>query len=208
MSDIKTLSDEAIVQAAQSDLDMFGEIVERYETKLKFYILRISNCSDLEAEEMLQEVFLKAWKNLNSFDPSLKFSSWIYRITHNETISTFRKSKSRGEDQRTELEPELFENLPGKEDFISEIDQAMSAQEVQTILGQLSENYREVLVPRFIEDHSYEEISDILMKSSGTVATLINRAKTQFKDLYSRQDRSQAEAEQNDKGVSSTFAPD
>ena len=75
MSDTNTLTDEQVVLSAQSDLEMFAVLVERYEKKLKFYILRISNCTDLEAEEILQEVFLKAWKNLNGFDVGLKFSS-------------------------------------------------------------------------------------------------------------------------------------
>ena len=63
----------------------------------------------------------------------------------------------------------------------------MTAAEVQAILKSLPENYREVLVLRFVEDQSYEEISDILMKPSGTVATLLNRAKKQFKETYLRQ---------------------
>lgn len=187
MQSPQTLSDEAVVKAAQSDLDMFGVIVERYEQKLKYYILRISNVSDLEAEELLQEIFLKVWKNLNGFDEGLKFSSWIYRIAHNETISSFRKRKSRGEDQRTDLESELFENLPDDIDFTSELDQKIDANQVRVILESLPENYREVLVLRFIEDKSYEEIGDILMKPGGTIATLINRAKAQFKDAYLRQ---------------------
>lgn len=181
------LSDKAIVQAALTDLEMFGVLVERYEKKLKFYILRISNCSELEAEEILQDVFLKAWKNLNSFDEGLKFSSWIYRITHNETISAFRKTKSRGENQRTDLEPELFENLPDDTNFVAELDQNITAEEVQKVLKTLPNIYREVLILRFIEDQSYQEIGDILMKPSGTVATLINRAKAQFKENYLRQ---------------------
>jgi len=187
MPSTNTLTDEALVKAAQKDLSLFGVIVERYEKKLKFYILRISNVSDLEAEELLQDIFLKVWKNLNGFDEGLKFSSWIYRIAHNETISTFRKKKSRGEDQRTDLETELFENLPDDLDFTAEIDQKIEANQVRIILDLLPENYREVLVLRFIEDQSYEEIGDIIMKPSGTVATLISRAKAQFKEIYLQQ---------------------
>jgi RNA polymerase sigma-70 factor (ECF subfamily) len=187
MQSTQDLSDEAVVKAAQTDLDMFGVIVERYEQKLKFYILRISNVSDLEAEELLQDIFLKVWKNLNGFDEGLKFSSWIYRIAHNETISSFRKQKSRGEDKRTDLESELFENLPDDSDFTKEFDQKLNAHQVRSILESLTENYREVLVLRFIEDKSYEEIGDILMKPSGTIATLISRAKAQFKEAYLRQ---------------------
>ena len=187
MPSTNTLTDEALVKAAQKDLSLFRVIVERYEKKLKFYILRISNVSDLEAEELLQDIFLKVWKNLNGFDEGLKFSSWIYRIAHNETISTFRKKKSRGEDLRTDLETELFENLPDDLDFTDEIDQKIEANQVRIILDLLPENYREVLVLRFIEDQSYEEIGDIIMKPSGTVATLISRAKAQFKEIYLQQ---------------------
>ena len=106
-----TPSDLELVQNALSDLDAFGAIVDRYEYQLKVYILRISNVSDLEAEEILQEVFIKAWKNLNGFDHDMKLSSWLYRITHNEVISNYRKLKSRGEDQRIETEEDIFETI-------------------------------------------------------------------------------------------------
>ena len=186
MLDTKKLTDEQIAQHALENLEVFTELVERYETKLKFYILRISHFSDLEAEEILQEVFIKAWKNLNSFDESLKFSTWIYRITHNQTISEFRKAKSRGDTERAELEPELFDSLPGNTNFVEELDQSLDAAQVREILTTLPDNYKEVLVLRFIEDKSYEEIGDILMKPGGTVSTLINRAKAQFKQNYLR----------------------
>jgi RNA polymerase sigma-70 factor (ECF subfamily) len=190
MDSEKKLSDELIVKAAQKNLENFGVLVERYEKKLKYYILRISNFSELEAEEILQDVFVKAWKNLNGFDDSLKFSSWIYRITHNETISAFRKNKSRGEENRSVLEPEHFENLPDQTNFIDVIDQQITTAQVQTILKTIPESYREVLVLRFIEDKSYEEMSDILMKPGGTIATLLSRAKDQFKQSYQRQFKS------------------
>lgn len=186
MSNSSKFTDEQLVQRALEDLEVFGQIVERYETKLKFYILRISHFSDLEAEEILQEVFVKAWKNLNGFDPELKFSTWLYRIAHNETISAFRKAKSRGETEALELDPELFDALPGSDDLVAELDQKLDASTVQETLQTLPKNYREVLILRFIEDKSYDEISDILQKPGGTVATLLNRAKTQFKQAYER----------------------
>jgi len=144
MLDLKKLTDEQIAQHALEDLEVFTELVERYETKLKFYILRISHFSDLEAEEILQEVFIKAWKNLNSFDETLKFSTWIYRITHNQTISEFRKAKSRGDTERAELEPELFDSLPGNTDFVEDLDQSLDAAEVHKVLTTLPDNYKEV----------------------------------------------------------------
>lgn len=181
------LTDEQLAKAALANLEVFGQLVERYETKLKFYILRISHFSDLEAEEILQDVFVKAWKNLNGFDEDLKFSTWIYRITHNETISAFRKAKSRGDTERADLEPALFDSLADDTNFVEALDQNIDAQEVRTILDTLPDNYREVLILRFIEDKSYAEIGDIIMKPGGTVATLLNRAKAQFKQNYLQQ---------------------
>lgn len=187
MSENEKISDEELFAQARTDLDAFGEIVKRYEQKLTFYILRISHFSDLEAQEILQETFIKAWKNINDFDPSLKFSSWIYRITHNEVISAFRKYKSRGLDQEAKIEPELFDNIPLDLDFVSDFDINLNAKKIKEILSHLSVEHREVLVLRFFEDKSYNEISDILKKPSGTVATLLNRAKTAFKKTMKRQ---------------------
>ncbi len=183
----ENLTDEQLVKKSLENLDFFANIVERYEKKLKFYILRISHFSDLEAEEILQEIFLKTWKNLNDFDSKLKFSSWIYRITHNEVISNFRKYKSRGEDKREILEPEIFENIAGFEDFTTNFDTEKKLKEIQEILEILSPaEYREVLILKYFEDKSYDEISDILQKPNNTIATLLSRAKKKFKILLEK----------------------
>lgn len=178
------LSDEDLAQKSLEDVAFFEELMRRYEQKLMRYILRISHFCPQTAEEILQDVFLKVWKNINNFDASVKFSSWIYRITHNETISLFRKFRARGEDQKMNLDEELF--LPSKVDFIQDLDQEFSAQKIHQILDLMKSKYREVLVLKFLEEKSYEEISDILQKPDGTVATLINRAKEQFRELASR----------------------
>lgn len=186
MNNNQSISDEALATKAVEDLSAFETLLERYEGKLKFYILRITNVSVHEAEDILQDIFLKVWKNLNGFDPTLKFSSWIYRIAHNETISFARGQKSRGLDTQKEVDDSVFE-IPSEETEIGEmVDQNLSAHTVREVLSLLPEKYKEILVLKFLEDKSYEEISDILRKPMGTVATLINRAKTQFKELYER----------------------
>jgi len=187
MKDFPNLSDEALVQKSLEDISYFGMLVDRFEQKLKYYILRISSFSDMEAEEILQEVFLKVWRNLREFDGSVKFSSWIYNIAHNETISAFRKAKSRGENTAVELDEDLFLIPPAALDIPHELDQKMTAERVHKILNALPEEYREILVLKFLEDKSYEEISDILKKPMGTVATLVNRAKKNFRESAERQ---------------------
>ncbi|MCF7917875.1 RNA polymerase sigma factor [Candidatus Gracilibacteria bacterium] len=182
--DIKKISDEELVKSSLKDTEMFRVLMERYEQKLTYYIIRISGFCLETAEEILQDTFLKCWRNLNDFDQSVKFSSWIYRIAHNETISTYRKQKSRGEDQQLELIEELF--VPDKIDFVRDLDKKMSVQNIQEVLALMDVKYREILILKFLEEKSYEEISDIIQKPLGTIATLINRAKTQFKDISNR----------------------
>ncbi|MCF7905733.1 sigma-70 family RNA polymerase sigma factor [Candidatus Gracilibacteria bacterium] len=187
MPETPKCTDEILVQKSLEDVTFFGELVDRFEQKLKYYILRISSFSEMEAEEILQEVFVKVWKNLREFDGSVKFSSWIYRIAHNETISAFRKSQSRGEKEQVSLDEELFCIPSGELDIPTSLDQKLTAPLVHRVLNGLPKEYREVLVLKFLEDKSYEEISDILKKPMGTVATLINRAKKSFRDSAERQ---------------------
>ncbi len=186
MTNSREATDEKLVELALEDVDWFGLLVERYEPRLKRYILRISSFPIETVEEILQDVFLKIWKNLNGFSGSVKFSSWIYRIAHNETISAFRKAKSRGHDQQVELDETLF--IPDKTDFVKEFDQQLTAVKIKKTLEHLPEKYREVLVLKFLEDQSYEEIADILRCPMGTVATLISRAKKKFRNEAEKQD--------------------
>ena len=175
------ISDEELVKRSLKDVDSFGLLIERYESKLKAYIMRISTFSPAEIEEILQEIFLKAWKNLRDFDQSLKFSSWIYRIAHNQTVSSFRKYKSRGLDKDIPLDLTLYNIASSELDISEKLDQKTRAKVVCEILNSLPEKYREVLVLKYLEEKSYEEISDILKRPMGTIATLLNRAKKAFK---------------------------
>lgn len=177
-------SDETLAKKSLKDIDCFETLINRYEEKLKNYILRISNFSYEETEEILQEVFIKAWKNLREFDQSLKFSSWIYRIAHNQTISSFRKHESRGHNKKISLDNALFDIVSEELDIPEKLDRKKRSQLVRETIKSLSKPYREVLVLKYLEDKSYEEISDILKKPTGTVATRLNRAKEAFKKSY------------------------
>ena len=176
----KDISDEELVAKSLKNIDYFGCIYDRYEKKLIYYILRISSFSFAEAEEVLQEAFIKAWQSLNEFDKNLKFSSWIYRIVHNVTITEWKKSRSKGKDKKQELNEELFQNLPSSLNLAKEVNLKFDDVSIREILDAMPEKYSEILVLKFLEEKDYKEISDILKKPSGTVATLINRAKKSF----------------------------
>jgi len=176
-------TDEELVELSLKDIDNFAYIVDRYETKLKAYIIRISSFNTAEVEEILQEVFIKAWKNLKEFNYTLKFSSWIYRIARNHTISSFRKHQSRGNDKSISIDNNVFEIASGDLDIREELDKKERAELIRKILEELNQEYKAVLILKYFEDKSYSEISDILKKPEGTIATLVHRAKKQFKEL-------------------------
>jgi len=175
-------TDEQLVVLTLKDENFYSVLVERYEEKLARYILRISGGSKEDVEDTLQDVFISAYKNLNDFDPDLKFSSWIYRIAHNKVISHFRKITARPKTVTYEGDGQLLNILASDLDIARDLERKYTGEEVKSILGELDEKYREVLVLKFLEEKDYKEISDILEKPMGTVATLINRAKKQFKE--------------------------
>ncbi len=174
-------SDTDLIHLALKQPDDFSYIVERYEKKLARYIKRIAGLNNEDIQDVLQDIFIKVYQNLNAFDSSLKFSSWIYRITHNEIISRWRKVKARPKSVGGD-EIEIFlHNIASDLDIEKEINNKDLQNNIRRVLNKMDFKYREVLILKFLEEKSYEEISDILKKPTGTVATLINRAKKYFK---------------------------
>lgn len=174
--------DEELVAMTLENQSFFLYLMKRYEQKLLRYIMRISNTSNEEAEDILQDIFIKVYKNLNGFDPDLKFSSWIYRITHNEVINNFRKNKARPQGNSVTIDDEMINKLRSGIDIEKKIDQEYLKKNIYKILEKIDIKYREILILKFMEEKDYKEISDILKKPMGTVATLINRAKNKFKE--------------------------
>ncbi|MGC8775199.1 MAG: RNA polymerase sigma factor [Chlorobaculum sp.] len=173
-------SDQELVAGVLEDKKQFAAIVQRYEEPLFRYIVR-QGARDRElARDILQEVFIKVYLHLNDYDASLPFSSWIYRIAHNETITHFRKEKNRPLVLDKGDDDEFFGKIV--DDFeLSQAGGQYDVSDIQTVLERLEPRYRDILVLKFFEDKSYEEISDILQMPQGTVATLINRAKKKIK---------------------------
>lgn len=134
--------------------------------------------SEEQAKDILQEAFIKIWQNLHGFNPNMKLSSWIYRIVHNETISYWRNNKSYGKDRKVKLDDNLLTDTIN--DFESEDDTAKNEFLTHEVLDLLPIKYKTILILKFIEDMSYQEISDVLKIPEGTVATRINRAKKRF----------------------------
>ncbi len=174
-------SDKELILLTLKDKENYRLIVERYKQPLIGYVRRISRLQLADAKDILQEVFLKAYRNLNAYDQTLKFSSWLYRIAHNETVSYIRKIKARPQTIDLETNQTFLEAIESKLNLEKELDQKLLKRNLKILLDKLDEKYRVVLILRYLEEKNYEEIADILQKPTGTVATLLNRAKENFK---------------------------
>lgn len=174
--DYSDATDAEIVELSKTNPDVFEEIVIRYQDRLFYYVRRISYFDKEDTEDILQEVFIKVYKNLNGFDQSMKFSTWIYQITHNTVIDAIRKKQARPQGANLEDE-ELLKIFKSGIDVEKEAIGNDQLEKIKEIINDLPLKYREVLVLRFLEEKSYEEIMDIIKKPKGTVAALINRGR-------------------------------
>nr|MDA3802955.1 sigma-70 family RNA polymerase sigma factor [Patescibacteria group bacterium] len=135
MTDLSYKSDEELVKLSLKDSNVFSYIINRYKEKLALYIRRITNISEEETEDVLQDIFIKTYLNLNAYNSSLKFSSWIYRISHNQVISHFRHLKSRPEGYSSQLDETLAERISSDEDLVKDIDFKINKKNILNILN-------------------------------------------------------------------------
>lgn len=184
--DIANISDEELVKLTLANQDNFLYLVDRYKGRLLSYIRRLTNVNNEDAEDTLQEIFIKVYLNLNDFNKDLKFSSWIYRITHNQVISNHRKLKARPEGYAVSIDDQAARSLAAEIDIAAGADLQLLKVWIVKILDKLDKKYREVLILKFWEEKSYQEISDIIKKPPGTVASMLNKAKSEFEKEFSK----------------------
>ncbi len=173
---LEGISDEEIAFHVAINQGIFVHIINRYERRLRSFIMRISNISYEDADDILQDIFIKVYININEFDTSLKFSSWIYRIARNEAISAYRKRSVRPA-VLPDADDISIEAIVSDLDMEHSVDIIHLKEKISQALEEMDEKYRDIIVLKFFEDKDYKEISDIMKKPIGTVATHINRAK-------------------------------
>lgn len=178
-SEIANLSDEELVAIVRDkSKELYSELIRRYQTKLTHYLRKFIRDPD-ELEDVLQEVFIKSYRNLFDFDVQKKFSPWIYRIAHNEAINQIKKYRH----ESVSLDDFEWEIVDEKIDIKKEVDVNLVRARTEVALAQLRWKYREPLILFFFEQKSYDEISDILRLPRSTVGTLISRGKNELKKI-------------------------
>lgn len=180
MHEIQDKTDNELVVLIRQNPEYLSYIMDRYKSKLTKYIRRRTNIGNHDIDDVLQDIFIKLYININEFDESLIFSSWIYRITHNYMIDWLRKNKKHN---NLSLDDEDFKLIHILEDESQNIDKHHDSDDMENLdiirreLDKMPEDYKEIIILKFFEDKSYEEISDILKISISSVGVKINRAK-------------------------------
>lgn len=175
---LEKLTDEELVKEIKKDKNVYEEIVDRYQAKLSRYINYLIHDEDA-SDDVLQNTFIKAYINLNGFDTNKKFSSWIYRIAHNESMNIIKKNKK---EIRIDDNFDISDNSNIEEEF----DKKEIVKMVGVCIKKLPQKYSEVLILFYVDDKSYEEISDILRIPVGTVGVRIKRGKEMMKKICQR----------------------
>lgn len=181
--------DNELVALSINDSQFFYCLMKRYEEKLANYVRRFSYLQDDDIADIVEDSFINAYQHLNDCDCDLKFSSWMYRIVHNQAINYMKKHKQSLKIDVEESDDEFVDWLVADTNIEKETINKHFNEYIKTVLDKLKPEYKEVITLKFFEEKDYREISDILQKPMGTVATLLSRAKIQFKQFYEEENK-------------------
>lgn len=185
------MEDKYIIEKVLAgDTELFKYIIDKYKDKVANIIYSFCG-KNLDVQDIAQTVFIKVYKSLSKFKFEADFSTWLYRIVINESITFAKRRKAKynfvpleNKDSDDDDQQNLIDCIEDKNDNIeTNIERKQTQQIVQRTLLKLKENYRAVITLRDIEDFSYEEIAKILNISTTKVKIDLFRARNKLKEL-------------------------
>jgi RNA polymerase sigma-70 factor (ECF subfamily) len=167
--------DEALVRRAKAgDREAFGRLVDRFQAPV-YRVVRGILSDPADAEDVAQEAFLRAYESLAKFRGESGFFTWLYRIAVNEAL----RAKKRRSFTRIDAVAEVEAPRPETPD-----EEGPSPAALERLLGQLSDEFRAIVVLRDLEGLSYQEIAETLEIPMGTVESRLFRARRDLRDLW------------------------
>jgi len=187
--DYSNLTDQEVVaRARRGREDAYRELIRRYERPVFSLIYRLVRDRE-RAEDLAQETFIKVLNAIDRYDPSFKFSSWIFKIAHNTALDDLRRkhpdtlsihgsphASTADEQEATVLTPVSGDETP--EDFTSSRE---IGSHIEKAIGTLRVEYRTAILLCHVEGRPYEEVAQIMDVPLGTVKTYIHRARNELK---------------------------
>ena len=190
------LTDEVLVERVRSkDVAAFEELLGRYENKLYRLAMRFVR-NENDAQEILQDAFLSAWRNLPGFEGRAQFGSWMYRVTVNAALMFLRARSRHPEVMLDDVEPAILHKAAeqsvhgSSEDWSQRPDEQLQSEElrrhIQEAADALPEGLRTVFLVRDVEGMSTEETAELLGLSLPAVKTRLHRARLAMREAIGR----------------------
>ncbi len=174
-----------VARARQGDREAFRVLVEDHQGRVFRLAMRVLRCNRQTAEDLCQEVFMRAHGGLPRFDGAVRFSTWLHTIAMNACISEYRRSKTLkrnkptlsidapiGGDESWHIDPPSRELEPTRR-----AEQKEFAEGVRKAVDELPDEFRDAVLLRDMQDLSYEEIGEVLSLPPGTVRSRIHRGR-------------------------------
>jgi len=189
--DVSSLEDRELVSLASEGRESaYRELLARYERPVFSLVYRMVR-QRTTAEDLAQEAFIRAFGAIESYNPSYKFSSWLFKIANNHTIDWLRKKKldtvsidgsphATGQEEVARTRWDLEAGGEQPDDYVE--NRELGGQ-IEEAIAQLRPDYRTVVVLRHVEGYSYDEIAETMELPLGTVKTYLHRARGELKDL-------------------------
>jgi len=174
----RIIDQQLILRSLEGDHDAFGVLVKSYHRRLVSYLFQLVGEYE-NARELAQETFIRAWSALDRFNPSFRFSTWLFRIGHNLAIDTLRKRRlqtsSLTMESRDGREHELL--VPdGEKNPLEQLQNREMAARLRLAINSLKDEYRELILLRHFAGLSYQEIADFKSMPLGTIKNKLFRA--------------------------------
>lgn len=170
-----------VERTLRGEREAFGHLVKKYEGLVYNLTYRMTGSRE-EAADMAQEAFLRAYRSLASYNPEYKFTTWICKIASHACIDHLRRQRTRSmPDEDLDRLADGGESLSAHEEY----ERAETGRVIREALATLPEKYRTVLVLRYMEDMTYEDIAETLDIPLGTVKTHLRRARLLLQEKLS-----------------------
>lgn len=180
------MTDEQIIGRVRGgETRLFEELVRRYQDRVYGMAARLVGGSP-DAEDIAQEVFLKAFRGLEGFKGDAKFSTWLYRITWNLCTDWVRRNRKPGR-QHSSID-EAPETADSRVDVAGSLVESERRDEIQRALDELPQKYRAVVTLMYFQKMSYDQISAVLGLPLKTIETRLYRARRMLRERLSALD--------------------
>lgn len=178
--EMRNLSDAEIIESVKrGNQTDYAILVDRYKNKA-FSLLKRLLKNDFDAEEVLQDCFLKAYNGLESFKFESSFSTWFYRIAYNTAVSKLSLKKRKIENEMASIDDQLHLKY---EDNSTQIEQQELSELLAKLIEQLPANYAAVINLFYLNNLSCEEISEVMAISVANVKVMLYRSRNSLKEI-------------------------